>query len=63
MPIGHPLPASAEKFRFHSALNAPTAMIRHADEIPVTYLKKGQAYSLSISDINGAISMQSGAKY
>ncbi len=45
-----PLPASAEKFRFHTALNAPTAMIRHADEIPVTYLNKGQAYSLSVVD-------------
>lgn len=45
-----PLPASAEKFRFHTALNAPTAMIKHADEIPVTYLNKGQAYSLSIVD-------------
>lgn len=50
MPITVPLPASAEKFRFHTALNAPTAMIKHADEIPVTYLNKGQAYSLSIVD-------------
>ncbi|XP_044715532.1 CP2 transcription factor domain-containing protein [Hirsutella rhossiliensis] len=63
MPMGHSLPASAEKFRFHSALNAPTAMIRHADEIPVTYLNKGQAYSLSISDTNGAIPIQPGTKY
>lgn len=37
-------------FRFHSTLNAPTAMIKHADEIPVTYLNKGQAYSISIVD-------------
>jgi hypothetical protein len=50
MPMSVPLPASAEKFRFHTALNAPTAMIKHADEIPVTYLNKGQAYSLSIVD-------------
>ena len=38
------------RFRFHVTLNAPTAMIRHADEIPVTYLNKGQAYSVSIVD-------------
>ncbi len=31
-------------------LNAPTAMIKHADEIPVTYLNKGQAYSLNVVD-------------
>jgi len=43
MPLG-------EKFRFHTTLNAPTAMIKHADEIPVTYLNKGQAYTISIFD-------------
>ena len=31
-------------------LNAPTAMIRHFDEIPVSYLNKGQAYTVSIMD-------------
>ncbi|KAI9816511.1 MAG: hypothetical protein M1827_001643 [Pycnora praestabilis] len=41
---------SIEKFRYHVTLNAPTAMIKHADEIPVTYLNKGQAYSMSIVD-------------
>ncbi|MCJ1308673.1 hypothetical protein MMC25_002327 [Agyrium rufum] len=39
-----------EKFRFHSTLNAPTAMIRHPAEIPITYLNKGQAYSISVTD-------------
>ena len=29
-------------------LNAPTAMIKHPEEIPVTYLNKGQAYTISI---------------
>lgn len=38
------------RFRYHVTLNAPTAMIRHAEEIPVTYLNKGQAYSVSIVD-------------
>lgn len=38
------------RFRFSVVLNAPTAMIRHPEEIPVTYLNKGQAYALSIVD-------------
>ncbi|GJN87004.1 hypothetical protein PLIIFM63780_010586 [Purpureocillium lilacinum] len=63
LPMGQPLPASAEKFRFHSTLNAPTAMVKHADEIPVTYLNKGQAYSLSIADTSGTIPVLPGTKY
>jgi hypothetical protein len=58
-----PLPASAEKFRFHSTLNAPTAMIKHADEIPVTYLNKGQAYSLSIVDTSPTIPIAPGTRF
>ncbi|KAG0132942.1 CP2 transcription factor-domain-containing protein [Tuber indicum] len=42
--------ASSERFRFNVILNAPTAMIKHPDEIPVTYLNKGQAYAISILD-------------
>lgn len=38
------------RFRYHTTLNAPTAMVRNADEIPVTYLNKGQAYTMSIYD-------------
>jgi hypothetical protein len=38
------------RFRFHATLNAPTAMIKHAEEIPVTYLNKGQAYTLNVID-------------
>jgi CP2 transcription factor len=37
-------------FRYHVTLNAPTAMVKHAEEIPVTYLNKGQAYSIAIID-------------
>ena len=37
-------------FRYHVTLNAPTAMIKHAEEIPVTYLNKGQAYTISLVD-------------
>uniref|UniRef100_A0A093VL02 Grainyhead-like protein 2 like n=1 Tax=Talaromyces marneffei PM1 TaxID=1077442 RepID=A0A093VL02_TALMA len=40
----------SEKFRFSVTLRAPTAMVKHADEIPVTYLNKGQAYSISVVD-------------
>ena len=40
-------------FRYRVTLNAPTAMIRDSDEIPVTYLNKGQAYVVSISDSLG----------
>lgn len=41
------------RFRYQITLNAPTAMIRHSDEIPVTYLNKGQAYSMTIVDSLG----------
>ncbi|KAK4071321.1 transcriptional regulator family: CP2 [Purpureocillium lilacinum] len=60
---GQPLPASAKKFRFHSTLNALTAMIKNAHEIPVAYLNKEQAYSLSITDTSGTIPVWPGTKY
>ena len=56
-------PPNAEKFRFHSTLNAPTAMIKHADEIPITYLNKGQAYSLAIIDTSATGPVPPGTKY
>lgn len=59
----HAIPPSAEKFRFHSTLNAPTAMIKHADEIPITYLNKGQAYSLSIVDTHAMAPVPPGTQY
>jgi hypothetical protein len=46
--ISHAVRASAEKFHFQSTLNAPTAMTKSAGDVPVTYLNKGQVYSLSI---------------
>lgn len=61
--LGQMIPPAAEKFRFHSTLNAPTAMIKHADEIPITYLNKGQAYSLSIVDTHAMIPLQPGTRY
>lgn len=38
------------RFRWHATLNAPTAMIKNSDEIPITYLNKGQAYGLQVVD-------------
>ncbi|OAA73620.1 CP2 transcription factor [Cordyceps fumosorosea ARSEF 2679] len=58
-----PLPPSAEKFRFHSTLNAATAMVKQADEIPITYLNKGQAYSLLVADTQGAVPVRPGTRY
>ena len=47
-------PDQLNSFRYHLTLNAPTAMIKHPEEIPVTYLNKGQAYALSIVDTKPA---------
>ena len=43
-------PRSSYNFRYKVTLNAPTAMIGQADEVPVTYLNKGQAYAIQIYD-------------
>ena len=63
MSMAAPMPPSAEKFRFHVTLNAPTAMIKHADEIPVTYLNKGQAYSVSVVDTAPVMPLPPGTRY
>ncbi|KAL8830832.1 MAG: hypothetical protein Q9170_005559 [Blastenia crenularia] len=54
---------SNDKFRYQVTLNAPTAMVKHADEIPVTYLNKGQAYAITIVDSLGAASSPIPVKY
>ncbi|KAI4213501.1 MAG: hypothetical protein LQ351_004002 [Letrouitia transgressa] len=38
------------KLRYDVTFNAPTAMIKNAEEIPITYLNKGQAYTINITD-------------
>ncbi|KAG5917580.1 hypothetical protein E4U42_007197 [Claviceps africana] len=63
MQMGHVLPPIAENLRFHSTLNAPTAMIRQADEIPISYLNKGQAYALSVVDTSINTPSPPGSKY
>ncbi|EGC43762.1 CP2 transcription factor [Histoplasma capsulatum var. duboisii H88] len=41
---------SAFSFRFNVTLKAATAMVKDPDEIPITYLNKGQAYTMSVLD-------------
>ncbi|QSZ31994.1 hypothetical protein DSL72_001563 [Monilinia vaccinii-corymbosi] len=53
----------AEKFRYQITLNAPTAMIKYPDEIPVTYLNKGQAYTVSVVDSGSTRPLQPGTRY
>ena len=43
-------PSSINGLRYHVILSAPTAMIRQADEVPVTYLNKGQIYEMRFYD-------------
>ncbi|KAL8973348.1 MAG: hypothetical protein Q9183_000041 [Haloplaca sp. 2 TL-2023] len=38
-------------------------MVKHADEIPVTYLNKGQAYAISICDQSGVVPSPIPTKY
>ncbi|EFR04866.1 hypothetical protein MGYG_07869 [Nannizzia gypsea CBS 118893] len=42
-----------DDFRFHSTLHAATAMVQGPDDIPITYLNKGQIYTLTVSDAGG----------
>ena len=41
---------SIARFRYHVTLRAPTAMVKDKSEIPVSYLNKGQAYSVFVTD-------------
>lgn len=41
---------TGNSLRYRVTLNAPTAMIKHAEEIPVTYLNKGQLYTMVLID-------------
>lgn len=63
MAMSGSVPPSAEKFRFQVTLHAPTAMIKQADEIPITYLNKGQAYSVSVVDTGLTRPLQPGTRY
>jgi hypothetical protein len=39
-------------FRYNVSLRAPTAMVKHPREVPISYLNKGQAYNLTVVDSN-----------
>jgi len=43
------------QFRFSTTLHAATAMLRHSSDIPVTYLNKRQAYTVSVVDTSAAV--------
>jgi hypothetical protein len=43
------------RFRFATTLHAATAMLRHSTDIPVTYLNKRQAYTVSVVDTSPAV--------
>jgi len=43
------------RFRFATTLHAATAMLRHPNDIPVTYLNKRQAYIISVVDTSSAV--------
>jgi CP2 transcription factor len=43
------------RFRFSTTLHAATAMLRHSFDIPVTYLNKRQAYTISVFDSSPAV--------
>lgn len=43
------------QFRFATTLHAATAMLRHPTDIPITYLNKRQAYTISVVDKSPAV--------
>lgn len=57
------IPPPAENFRFRVVLHAPTAMIKSADAIPITYLNRGQVYSMSIVNTQPMLPVPVGARY
>ncbi|EXJ84982.1 hypothetical protein A1O3_05657 [Capronia epimyces CBS 606.96] len=61
--LDHVFSNKSFRLRFHTTLNAPTAMVRHADEIPITYLNKGQAYTMSIWDTTPPLPQDSAPQY
>ncbi|OJD24804.1 hypothetical protein ACJ73_03826 [Blastomyces percursus] len=49
-PVDHRTNPGNENFQFNVTLKAATAMVKDPDEIPITYLDKDQAYTMSILD-------------
>lgn len=55
--------AQGESFRYNVTLRAPTAMVKHKREIPISYLNKGQAYNMTVIDSNPPMSSTEPVKY
>jgi len=51
------------RFRFATTLHAATAMLRHSSDIPVTYLNKRQAYTVSVIDNSPAVANKELKRY
>ncbi|KAJ5104100.1 hypothetical protein N7532_004629 [Penicillium argentinense] len=55
--------ADADNFRYNVTLRAPTAMVKHRREIPISYLNKGQAYNLTVTDSTPPMATSETVKY
>ncbi|KAJ5287948.1 hypothetical protein N7478_003634 [Penicillium angulare] len=54
---------AGENFRYNISLRAPTAMVKHNREVPVSYLNKGQAYNLTVLDSSPPITSTEPLRY
>ncbi|RDW66580.1 hypothetical protein BP6252_10215 [Coleophoma cylindrospora] len=52
-----------DRLRYLVTLSAPTAMVKSRDDIPITYLNKGQTYSISIIDTAPSIAKHTVSTY
>lgn len=55
--------AEGENFRYNVVLRAPTAMVKHKREVPISYLNKGQAYNLTVIDSTPPMTSSEPVKY
>ena len=49
--------------RYHITLSAPTAMLKHLSDVPITYLNKSQTYSITIKDVRAQAEIMAPKKY
>lgn len=61
VPVG--VSYAGENFRYNVSLRAPTAMVKHKREVPVSYLNKGQAYNLTVLDSSPPIASTEPLRY
>ncbi|OQE28690.1 hypothetical protein PENSTE_c003G04050 [Penicillium steckii] len=55
--------AEGENFRYNVTLRAPTAMVKHKREIPISYLNKGQTYNMAVIDSSPPVTSPEPVKY